>query len=148
MSSKPPVTEEAKRNQTTKVTIPKPGEHFFELAKLDQIKGGADYSSALGSCVEGQRIMVALMRMAPGTGADPHSHPNEQWVFVLEGILEFDVGGEVKHATPGVAVYIPGNVIHHSKVVGERDVVFFTVKDTSFGLQGVVAGGSRTGPGP
>jgi quercetin dioxygenase-like cupin family protein len=143
MTSKPLPGPGPKHNPAAKVTIAKPGEHFFELAKLDQIKGGPDYSSALGSCVEGQRMMVALMRMPPGTGADPHSHPNEQWVFVLEGTLEFDVAGEVMHATPGVAVYIPGNVLHRSKVVGERDVVFFTVKDTSFGLQGIAAGSSR-----
>ena len=127
-----------------KVTIPKPGEHFFELTKLDQIKGGPDYSSALGACVQGERMMVALMRMAPGTGADPHSHPNEQWVFVLDGTLELDVGGSVKQATPGVAVFIPGDVLHQSKVVGDKDVVFFTVKDTSYGLQGIAAGTPRT----
>ena len=104
-----------------KVTIPKPGEHFFELTKLDQIKGGPDYSSALGACV-----------------------PNEQWVFVLDGTLELDVGGSVKLATPGVAVFIPSDVLHQSKVVGDKDVVFFTVKDTSYGLQGIAAGTRRT----
>jgi quercetin dioxygenase-like cupin family protein len=144
MINKPPAPDKPQHNSAVKVTIPKPGEHFFELAKLDQVKGGPDYSSALGSCVEGERMMVALMRMAPGTGADSHSHPNEQWVLVLEGALEFDVGGEVKQATPGVAVYIPGNVLHRSRVVGDRDVVFFTVKDTSFGLQGIAAGKPRT----
>jgi len=144
MIDKLPALDQLQRNPAVKVTIPKPGEHFFELARLDQVKGGPDYSSALGSCVEGERMMVALMRMAPGTGADSHSHPNEQWVFVLEGALEFDVGGEVKHATPGVAVYIPGNVLHHSRVVGDREVVFLTVKDTSFGLQGIAAGNPRT----
>ncbi len=29
-------------------------------------------------------MIVGLMRMKAGTGAEPHSHPNEQWIYVLE----------------------------------------------------------------
>ncbi len=54
------------------------GEHHFELAKVNHILGGPDYSTAAGACIEGDRMMVALMRMPAGTGAEPHSHPNEQ----------------------------------------------------------------------
>jgi quercetin dioxygenase-like cupin family protein len=126
------------------VTLPRPGEYFFEMAKLDKVHGGPDYSSALGTCVEGERMMVALMRMAAGTGADSHSHPNEQWIFVLEGTLEVFIEDQVKLATPGVAVYVPGNLKHHARVYGDKDAVFFTVKDTSYGLQGIPAGKPRS----
>jgi quercetin dioxygenase-like cupin family protein len=127
-----------------KVTVPGPGEYFFEMTKLDQVLGGPDYSSALGTAVEGERMLVALLRMAAGTGSDPHSHPNEQWIYVLEGTLEMDVGGKVQAAAPGTAVYVPGNVMHHASVRGDKDVVFFTVKDTSWGLQGIAAGTPRS----
>src|SRR5215510_12787841 len=59
-----------------------PGEHVFDLAKVNHILGGPDYSSANGACVEGDRMIVGLMRMAAGTGAEPHSHPNEQWIYI------------------------------------------------------------------
>ena len=62
-----------------------PGQHVFDLAKVNHILGGPDYSTANGACVEGERMIVALMRMPAGTGAQPHSHPNEQWIYVLEG---------------------------------------------------------------
>ena len=127
-----------------KVTVAGPGEYFFEMTKLEQVQGGPDYSSALGTAVEGERMLVALMRMPAGTGSDPHSHPNEQWIYVLEGTLEMDVGGTVRTAAPGTAVYVPGNVVHHATVRGDRDVVFFTVKDTSWGLQGVRADSPRS----
>src|SRR3712207_6572095 len=42
------------------------GEYLFELAKVNHILGGPDYSTANGSCVEGERMIVALMRMPAG----------------------------------------------------------------------------------
>ena len=53
-----------------------PGEYVFDLAKVNHILGGPDYSTANGACVEGDRMIVGLMRMPAGTGAQPHSHPN------------------------------------------------------------------------
>ena len=53
-----------------------PGEYVFNLANVNHILGGPDYSTANGSCVEGDRMIVGLMRMPAGTGAAPHSHPN------------------------------------------------------------------------
>ena len=126
-----------------KVTLAGPGEYYFQMTQLDEVLGGPDYSSALGTAIEGEKMIVGLMRMAAGTGSDPHSHPNEQWIYVLEGTLEMEVGGQVQNATPGTAIYVPGNVIHHAQVRGDKDVVFFTVKDTSWGLQGIAAGKPR-----
>jgi quercetin dioxygenase-like cupin family protein len=103
-----------------KVTVARPGEYFFEMAKLDRVQAGPDYSSALGTAVEGERMLVAVMRMAAGTGSDPHSHSNEQWIYVLEGTLEMDVGGTIQAALPGTAVYVPGNVVHHATVRGDK----------------------------
>jgi quercetin dioxygenase-like cupin family protein len=115
------------------------GEHHFELAKVNHIKGGPDYSTAAGACIEGERMMVALMRMPAGTGAEAHSHPNEQWIFILEGTFRANVGGEEIEAKPGSVIYIPSNTMHSGKASPEADVLFFTVKDTSHSLHGVKA---------
>src|SRR6267142_6122815 len=69
-----------------------PGEYLFDLARVNHIKGGPDYSSVEGGCVEGDRMIVALMRMPAGTGAEPHSHPNEQWIYILQGTFKGKVG--------------------------------------------------------
>ena len=69
------------------------GEYLFDLAKVNHILGGPDYSTANGACVEGDRMIVGLMRMPAGTGAEPHSHPNEQWIYILEGTFHATVGG-------------------------------------------------------
>jgi quercetin dioxygenase-like cupin family protein len=84
-------------------------------------------------------MIVGLMRMAAGTGAEPHSHPNEQWIYILEGTFSADIGGKKFDATPGSVVYIPANVVHAGKATPERDVLFFTVKDASHSLHGFKA---------
>jgi quercetin dioxygenase-like cupin family protein len=116
-----------------------PGEYLFNLGNLNHILGGPDYSTANGSCVEGDRMIVGLMRMPAGTGAAPHSHPNEQWIYILEGTFIATIGGDTIEAKPGSVVYVPANVMHSGGASADADVVFFTVKDASHGLHGVKA---------
>ncbi len=68
------------------------GRYTFDLARLSAIDAGPGYSTAHGPVVEGERIQIGLMRMPRGTGGRPHSHPNEQWIYVLEGTLETEDG--------------------------------------------------------
>ena len=117
-----------------------PGEYLFDLAKVNRIKGGPDYSSVEGGCVEGERMIVALMRMPAGTGAVAHSHPNEQWIYVLEGTFKATIDGKDIEAKAGSLVYIPADVVHSGKATPDQDVVFFTVKDAAHSLHGIKAG--------
>src|SRR3954452_10949650 len=88
------------------------GEHVFDLARVNHIQAGPDYSTANGSVVEGDRMMVALMRMPAGTGAERHSHPNEQWIYILEGTFNATIDGQRIDATAGTILYIPANTMH------------------------------------
>jgi quercetin dioxygenase-like cupin family protein len=116
-----------------------PGEHVFDLARVNKIKGGPDYSSVEGGVVEGDRMIVALMRMPAGTGAEAHSHPNEQWIYILEGTFVGEVAGKPFTATAGSLVYVPADTIHSGKATPDADVVFFTCKDSSHSLHGIKA---------
>lgn len=117
-----------------------PGEHFFDLSRVAEIHGGPAYTTATGPCVEGDRLIVALLRMPAGTGADSHSHPNEQWIYVLQGTLRATIGGKDYEAKPGNLLYMPSNVVHSVKATPDCDGVFLTAKDASHGLQGVKYG--------
>ncbi len=117
-----------------------PGEHLFDLAQVNHILGGPAYSTANGACVEGDRMIVGLMRMPAGTGAEAHSHPNEQWIYILEGTFRAKIGDQEIEAKPGSVVYIPSNAVHSGKATPDADVVFFTVKDASHSLHGIKAG--------
>ena len=115
------------------------GEYLFNLANVNHILGGPDYSTANGACVEGDRMIVGLMRMPAGTGAAPHSHPNEQWIYILEGTFHATIGGKAVEAKPGSVLYIPSDTVHDGKAGSDADVVFFTVKDASHSLHGIKA---------
>jgi quercetin dioxygenase-like cupin family protein len=116
-----------------------PGQFLFDLGTVAKIMGGPAYSTAHGPCVEGDRIIVGLMRMKAGTGAEPHSHPNEQWIYILEGHFRGEIDGKPFDAKPGTVLYIPANTIHAAKATPEGDVVFFTCKDASHSLHGIKA---------
>ena len=132
-SAPPPRTPGAKRAGV--------GEYLFDLAKVNHILGGPDYSTANGACVEGDRMIVGLMRMPAGTGAEPHSHPNEQWIYILEGVFHAIVGGDIDHRAGIGLNRLAADVVHSGKAGADRDVVFFTVKDSSHSLHGFRAAG-------
>ena len=84
-------------------------------------------------------MIVGVMRMKAGTGAEPHSHPNEQWLYILQGTFEAVIDGKSIEVKPGTVVYIPADTIHSGKASADGDVVFFTVKDGSHSLHGIKA---------
>jgi quercetin dioxygenase-like cupin family protein len=117
------------------------------LEDLVRIEAGKGYSSALGSVVEGLRTQCGLMHKARGTGARPHSHPNEQWNYILKGRLRVTVEGEPERiAGPGTLIYFPPGMVHATVALPDENVVFFVVKDLTHGIVGRAADGTMAGP--
>lgn len=112
------------------------GNFIFRLMDMEGIKTGERYSSAVGPVVEGERTQVGLMRKEKGTGARPHSHPNEQWNYVVQGRMRVTVDGEESIVGPGTLLYFPPNIVHSTVALPEEDAYFFVVKDMTHGIQG------------
>lgn len=122
------------------------GDYIFQLLEMDGIKTGEAYSTAIGPLVEGERIQAGLMHKAAGTGAHPHSHPNEQWNYIVQGRLRVNVDGTPEQICgPGTLLYFPANVVHSTVAMPEEDVLFFVVKDMTHGIQGTPADGVDRG---
>jgi quercetin dioxygenase-like cupin family protein len=122
------------------------GRFVFDLAKLHAIDAGTGYSTSHGPVVEGERIQIGLMRMPKGTGSRPHSHPNEQWIYVMQGTLDADVEGRKSRVGAGSLIYIPANAVHAAMATTDEDVVFLTAKDTSHGIVGKAVDPSISAP--
>jgi quercetin dioxygenase-like cupin family protein len=122
------------------------GRYTFDLARLASIDAGPGYSTAHGPVVEGERIQVGLMRMPRGTGGRPHSHPNEQWIYVLQGTLEADVDGVRSRVGAGSLVYVPAHAVHSALATPDEDVLFLTAKDMSHGIAGTAVDASISAP--
>lgn len=118
---------------------------IFKLTEIGGINAGASYSTANGPVVEGEKTQVGLMRKARGTGARPHSHPNEQWNYVVQGRLRVNIDGHEEIVGPGTLLYFPANVVHSTVAMPEEDVYFFVVKDLSHSIHGIPADGEETG---
>ncbi len=121
------------------------GNNIFALDEMAGISAGGAYSSAVGPLIEGARTMCGLMHKAKGTGARPHSHPNEQWNYIVRGKLRVNIDGEESIQGPGTLLYFPANVIHSTVALPEEDVYFFVVKDTTHSVHGEPADGQNTG---
>jgi quercetin dioxygenase-like cupin family protein len=119
--------------------------NIFNLMEMEGMLTGKKYSSAIGPVVEGEKTQVGLMKKAKGTGAHLHSHPNEQWNYVVQGKLRVTIGEHTEVVGPGTLLYMPPNVLHSTVALPEEDVYFFVVKDLSFGIHGIRAEGEPEG---
>ncbi len=120
--------------------------YFFKMDELKPIDAGPTYSTSRGGVVEGDRMQIGLIHKARGTGSRAHSHPNEQFNYVLQGTLRVTIGDSPETLCPaGTAIYVPANVVHSMIATPEEDVIFYVVKDLTHGIAGMPADGKDTG---
>ncbi len=122
------------------------GKYGFMIAELDKIDAGTGYSTSHGGILEGERMQVGLIRKPRRTGSRPHSHPNEQFNYVLQGTLKVEMDGQQFLAPAGTVVYVPADMVHSMVATQEEDVIFYVVKDLSHGIVGMAADGKMSGP--
>jgi unsaturated pyranuronate lyase len=73
--------------------------------------------------VDGERITLALMELAPDSTVPGHRHENEQLGIVITGSLMFTIGDETRQLGPGGTWRIPSGVYHQVDVGPEGAVV-------------------------
>jgi mannose-6-phosphate isomerase-like protein (cupin superfamily) len=114
--------------------------YYFDLEQLyedELVNIGGDYSTASGPVVEGERIQVGLVHKPEGTGSKLHSHPNEQFYYVVQGTLQVKVeDNDPVDVEVGQAAYVPPETEHWSVAAPGEDVFFFVVKDMRHKIYG------------
>jgi quercetin dioxygenase-like cupin family protein len=70
-----------------------------------------------------QQATFGCVTLEKGVIAPIHSHPHEQWTFVLEGEMEFTLDGETQLLLPGMGAFIPSNVLHGARAVTACKVI-------------------------
>src|SRR5262249_8549760 len=82
---------------------------------------GLDLKILLTSESTAGTISVLMGWHKPGEGPPDHLHSNQEEVFfILEGAYEVTAGGETATAGPGTIIFIPRNVVHRFKNVGDK----------------------------
>jgi quercetin dioxygenase-like cupin family protein len=103
-------------------------------------------SSSVGGALFGEKIIVGFIHKAAGTGSKLHTHPNEQFNFVLEGTLQCDIDDQTVLCPAGHCIHIPAGIEHSCVATPEKDVIFYVAKDTRHGLYGPPVDGIEDGP--
>jgi quercetin dioxygenase-like cupin family protein len=103
-------------------------------------------SSTVGAVLSGSQIITTLGRQARGTGAKAHTHPNEQFNYILEGTMMGDVEGDRVFASRGMILHTPGMAVHTGLACPDEDLVFLAIKDTRHGIVGPPVDGKYDGP--
>jgi quercetin dioxygenase-like cupin family protein len=76
--------------------------------------------------VQGERLTLAVVELAPDSVVPEHRHPNEQCGLVIEGEVTFRIGDEERVLGPGGTWRIAGDT-PHSVVTGTGGAVVIDV---------------------
>ena len=69
--------------------------------------------------VSGREAIQVLVEFAPGGTFGRHSHPGEELVYVVEGVLEYQPDGRPPVTVKaGEVLFIPAGAVHAAKNVG------------------------------
>jgi quercetin dioxygenase-like cupin family protein len=69
--------------------------------------------------IPGREVVQARAEFDPGASIGKHTHPGEEFGYILEGSLEFEIAGK-PNATlkAGETFFIPPGTVHAAKNVG------------------------------
>lgn len=66
----------------------------------------------------GDRSMMVLNELAPGSKPNMHKHPHEQLTYIIEGTCNFYMGNETLELQPGDVLLVPPDMLHGLEVTG------------------------------
>jgi quercetin dioxygenase-like cupin family protein len=72
-----------------------------------------------------------------------HRHPDEELVYVREGVIEAKINGVAQKAPAGSVIFFASNDLHGMRNAGETPASYFVLRWTSPGHEGPKPGGSK-----
>jgi mannose-6-phosphate isomerase-like protein (cupin superfamily) len=72
-----------------------------------------------------------------------HQHPDEELVFVREGVIEATINGVAREAPAGSVIFFAAKDLHGMRNAGDTPASYFVLRWTSPGREGPKPGGSR-----
>lgn len=85
----------------------------FDNKDADNLVAG-HYSTGRGPVLRSDLVEFTRISFEAGKGAEMHQHPEEQILYVLEGVFDVHVGDESYEVHPGQASFHPSNVPHRA----------------------------------
>lgn len=108
------------RRRPKVVDVSKKEKKYFEGGGYDQ--------TAVSKAGEGVDITVHLGTIPPGKTHEPHSHEQDEVMYIVKGsgkyILE---GGEEMHYKAGDFIFMPKGTIHKNVVLSQEDMIIVPI---------------------
>jgi quercetin dioxygenase-like cupin family protein len=71
--------------------------------------------------VTGREVVQSRIDFDPGAAFGKHAHPGEEIIYVLEGLLEYEVEGQAPVTLKaGEVLFIPAGTVHAARNVGRQ----------------------------
>lgn len=139
-------------------------QYLYDFAKLDRVPEGptsakvaarrllsgptlqTGKSSTIGAVLTGSNLIVALAGQARGSGAKAHTHPNEQFNYIVHGVMTGEIEGELVFAPRATLLHTPARAVHTGLACPDEDLIFLAMKDTRHGIVGPPVDGRYDGP--
>ena len=133
-------------------------QYVYDIARLEAVPEGrtsaqvvprnfiSGKSSSYGAALKGAKLQVGHVHKAVGSGTKLHTHPNEQFSFVLEGTMHYEIDGAKLEAPPRSATHLPAGIVHGAIASAAGDVLTFVAKDMRHGMSGPPIDGVEDGP--
>lgn len=84
-----------------------------------------------------KNLMVIDAVFEPGKQHSFHHHPNqEEVIYVVEGVLEQWIEGEMRMMKPGDSCFIPAGVVHASFNDSDQDARIIAILSPAIGEEG------------
>lgn len=87
----------------------------FNAMPLDRMRGGITRRFA-----HTKSTMLAEVRLKAGDVVPAHRHDNEQFTYVISGLMKFFLGDEgetIEIVGPGELLVIPGGLLHKAEIL-------------------------------
>lgn len=98
--------------------MPKPKAYRWDDLEREVVRPGVERVG-----FRGEDVLLVMNWLDPGMEVNPHSHPFEQVLLILQGRMRLTVGDEIHEIGPGGMMRIPPDVMHCGEPIGDEQVI-------------------------
>ncbi len=102
-------------------------EHVPEKAIDDNAAPGVSGKVLVGPADNAPNFRIRYFRIEPGGHSPLERHPHDHGVFILHGRAQVQLGDHLAEVGPRDVVYVPGNLLHQFKPLGDEPLGFLCV---------------------
>lgn len=98
-----------------------------QIVDWDQQEFTEPRPGIFGATVHTPQLTAVLYRYNAGSSWEEHQHPQDQITYVLEGVIDFVVGGRPVRLEAGQMATLPGGTPHSATVPAQRPAVTLNI---------------------